>query len=406
MTSIERCYNIADLRTEAKRRLPKWIFEFVDRGTEDEVGMRYNIEALQRIKLRQRALVDVSGRDLGATIFGKRVTMPLAIAPTGAAGLCWYEGELALAKAAAKFGVPFTMAISSTTSLDKVADEAGGQLWVQMYVWEDRQLTYDLVKRAERAGYEALVVTVDVNLGVNREFNLRNGYGNPFKPSYRTVRDILLRPGWMTSVLFRYFATTGMPKQANMPPVARNVHGSVLRGKDSRITWEDLARLRERWPGKLVVKGVMRADDAARALAIGADGIVVSNHGARNVDMAVASIDALPAIVSEVGGKATIMLDSGIRRGSDMIKAYALGADAVLIGRAALWGAAAGGQAGAERGLNLLKREYELTLAHLGCRNRDELSPDVLANDLPYMGMQPTARRRSVEPSSVVEFKA
>lgn len=396
MTSIDRCYNIDDLRAEAKRRLPKWIFEFVDRGTEDEVGIDHNIHAFRRIKLRQKALVDVSGRDLGATVLGARAALPMAIAPTGAAGLCWHEGELALAKAAAKFGVPFTMAISSTTSLDKVAQEAGGRLWFQIYVWEDRQLTYDLVKRAEHAGYEALVVTVDVNLGVNREFNLRNGYGNPFRPSYPTVRDIVLRPGWMTKVLFRYLATTGMPRQANMPPVASNVHGSVLRGKDSRITWEDIGRLRERWPGKLIVKGVMRADDAAKAVAAGADGVVVSNHGARNVDMAVASIDALPSIVAEIGGRATIMVDSGIRRGSDMIKAYALGADAVLIGRAALWGAAAGGQAGAERALHLLKREYELTLAHLGCRNRDELSPDVLANDLPFMGMQhQTSAQRS-----------
>lgn len=386
MTPIERCYNIADLRTEAKRRLPKWIFEFVDRGTEDEVGIDHNIAALRRIKLRQKALVDVSDRDLGAEVLGQRASLPLAIAPTGAAGLCWYEGELELAKAAAKFGVPFTMAISSTTRLEKVADEAGGRLWFQIYVWEDRQLTYDLVERARLAGYEALVVTVDVNLGVNREFNLRNGYGNPFRPSYPTVRDILLRPGWMTKVLFRYLATTGMPRQANMPAVARNVHGSVLRGKDSRITWDDIARLRERWPGKLIVKGVMRADDAARAAGAGADGVVVSNHGGRNVDMAPAPIDVLPSVVAEVGGRVSVMLDSGIRRGSDMIKAYALGADAVLIGRSALWGAAAGGRAGAERALNLLKREYELTLAHLGCRNREELSPDVLASDLPFMG--------------------
>jgi isopentenyl diphosphate isomerase/L-lactate dehydrogenase-like FMN-dependent dehydrogenase len=390
MTSIDRCYNIADLRHEAKRRLPKWIFEFVDRGTEDEVGVDHNIRAFQRIKLRQKALVDVSGRDLGSDVLGARAALPMAIAPTGAAGLCWYEGELELAKAAAKFGVPFTMAISSTTGLEKVAQQAGGRLWFQIYVWEDRQLTYDLVSRAGQAGYEALVVTVDVNLGVNREFNLRNGYGNPFRPSYPTIRDILLRPGWMMKVLFRYLATTGMPRQANMPPVARNVHGSVLRGKDSRVTWDDIAKLRERWQGKLIVKGIMRAEDAARALEMGADGVVVSNHGARNLDMAVASIDALPSIVAEIGGRATVMLDSGIRRGSDMIKAYALGADAVLIGRAALWGAAAGGQAGAERALNLLKREYELILAHLGCRNRDELSPDVLANDLPFMGIWPS----------------
>src|SRR5690606_27410360 len=174
------------------------------------------IEAFRRIKLRQKALVDVSGRDLGADLLGSRATLPMAIAPTGAAGLCWYEGELELAKAAAKFGIPFTLAISSTTGLEKIADEAGGRLWFQIYVWEDRQLTYDLVERAAQAGYEALVVTVDVNLGVNREFNLRNGYGNPFKPSYPTVRDILLKPGWFMNVLMRYYTSSGMPRQANM----------------------------------------------------------------------------------------------------------------------------------------------------------------------------------------------
>jgi isopentenyl diphosphate isomerase/L-lactate dehydrogenase-like FMN-dependent dehydrogenase len=374
-----RCYNVADLRREAQRRLPKWVFEFVDRGTEDELGLAHNRAAFERIKLRGRPLVDMTSRDLGADIFGQRSSLPLAIAPTGAAGLCWYEGELALAKAAAKVGVPFTMAISSTTPLEKVAEQAGGRLWFQIYIWEDRQLTYDLVKRAELAGYEALVVTVDVNLGVNREFNLRNGYGNPFRASYPTVTDILRRPGWLTNVLMRYLLTTGMPKQANNPPVARNQHGMVLRGNNSTATWEDIARLRERWPGKLIVKGIVRPEEADKAMAAGADGVVVSSHGGRNFDSSMASINALPAIRAAIGPGATVLLDSGIRRGSDIAKACALGADAVLIGRAALYGVAAGGQAGAERVLSLLRREYELTLGHLGCLNHSELGPHILA---------------------------
>lgn len=386
MTAIEKCYNIEDLRQEAKRRLPKWVFEFVDRGAEDEVGIAHNITALRRIKLRQSALVDMTNRNLGGTLFGKPVGLPLAIAPTGAAGLCWYEGEMALAEAAAQFDVPFTMAISSTTALEAVARQVKGRLWMQIYVWEDRQLTYELVKRAEDAGYEALVVTVDVNLGVNREFNLRNGYGNPFKPSYKTVRDILLRPEWMTQVLFRYFATTGMPRQANIPDFAKKEHGSALRGKNSAVTWEDMARLRERWPGKLIIKGLTRPEDAQRAMEIGADGIVVSSHGGRNLDMSVAAIDALPEMVKQVNGKMTVLLDSGIRRGSDLVKAYALGADGVLLGRAALYGAAAGGREGAERALTLIRREYELTLAHIGRLNAKDIGPDVLANDLPLMG--------------------
>jgi (S)-mandelate dehydrogenase len=386
VTSIERCYNVEDFRAEAKRRLPKWIFEFVDRGTEDEVGLRHMTEAFRRIKLRNRALVDMSGRDLGSTLLGKSVPFPLAIAPTGAAGLCWYEGEVALAKAAARFGVPFTMAVGSTTPLERVAKEAGGRLWFQIYIWENRQLTYDLMARAAGAGYEALVVTVDVNLGTNREFNYRNGYSNPFRPSYPTVRDILLRPGWLGSVLVRYLLTSGMPRHANNPVVAKDSHGAVLRGKDGRFSWDDLARIRERWQGPLIVKGITRPDDAANAVACGCDGIVVSNHGGRNFDSGIASIDALPEVVAEVGSRTTVMLDSGIRRGSDMVRAFALGAKAVLIGRATLWGTAAGGQPGAERVLNLLMREYELTMAHVGCRTIEELNVDVLSNDLPLRG--------------------
>lgn len=386
MTSIDNCYNIEDLRQAAKRRLPKWIFEFIDRGAEDEVGLAHNIAALQRIKLRQTTLVDVTNRNLGGTLFDKPVSLPLAIAPTGAAGLCWYEGEMELAQAAAKFDIPFTMAISSTTALEAVARKVSGRLWMQIYVWEDRQLTYKLMQRAADAGYEALVVTVDVNLGVNREFNLRNGYGNPFKPSYKTVRDILLKPEWMTTVLFRYLATTGMPRQANIPDFAKKQHGAVLRGKNSAVTWDDVAKIRDRWKGKLIIKGLMQAQDAQRAFEVGADGIVVSSHGGRNLDMSAASIDALPEIVQQVGGKMTVLLDSGIRRGSDLVKAYALGADGVLLGRAALYGAAAGGQAGVERALSLLRREYELTLAHVGRLSAKDLDTKVITNDLPFMG--------------------
>ncbi len=378
-SAIARCYNAEDLRAEAKRRLPKWIFEFVDKGAEDGLAIANNVEAFRRLKLRTRALVDMSDRDLGATLFGARSALPLAIAPTGAAGLCWYEGELALAKAAAKFGVPFTMAIGSTTPLEKVAAEAGGRLWFQLYIWENPQLTADLVRRVHAAGYEALVVTIDVGLGTNREHNYRNGWGNPFKPSYRTVRDILLRPRWLFGVLTRYLTTTGMPRHANNPPEAKNIHGAALRSKEGAVSWQDFKRLRDLWPGKLLIKGILRADDAERAVEYGADGVVVSNHGGRVLDSAIAPIDALPAIADAVGTRVTVMLDSGIRRGSDIVKACALGAKAVLLGRPALWGTAVAGEAGAEHALKLIRREYELTLSHVGCRNVGEIGPDVLA---------------------------
>lgn len=376
--------NIAELREGARRRLPKWLFEAIDRGSEDEWAIEHNRNSYRRLKLRNRVLVDISGRDLGTTLFGRRADMPLAVAPTGIVGLCWYEGEIALARAAEKLGIPFTLATNSTTSLEKVADHAGGRLWFQLYLWEDRELSFDLVRRAHAAGYEALVVTVDFGLGANREYNRRNGFRSPFRPSYPAVRDIMLRPGWMTGVLFRYLATTGMPRNANSPPQLREFGTGELRAET--VTWEDIARLRDMWPGKLLIKGILRADDAVRAVERGADGIVVSNHGGRNLDSAIAPIDALPAIVQAVGGRTTILIDSGIQRGSDMVKALALGADAVLVGRAALWGTAVAGQAGAEHALTLLRREYEKTLAYVGCRNAGELTPDVLAGDGPLAG--------------------
>lgn len=381
MSRIERCYNSDDLRAAARRRLPKWIFEFVDLGAEDNLALQHNLEAFRRLKLRGRALVDMSARSLGTTLFGSEIAMPLAIAPTGAAGLCWYEGELALARAAAKFGIPFTMAIGSTTPLEKVAAEAGGRLWFQIYIWEDRKLTEDLVARAARAGYEALVVTVDVGLGTNREHNYRNGYGNPFKPSYPTVRDIVLKPEWFARVLLPYLMTTGIPKQANNPPVAANVHGQTLRSKEGAVSWDDFAWLRQVWPGTLMIKGILRADDAERAVECGADAVIVSNHGGRCLDTAVAPIDALPGIVKAVDGRATVMLDSGIRRGSDIVKACALGAKAVLIGRPTLYGTAVAGEEGATHALKLIRREYEQTLAFIGALNSDALSPNEMAGD-------------------------
>jgi len=380
MADLARCYNIEDLRLAAQRRLPKWIFEFVDLGAEENLALRNNLEAFRRIKLRNRALVDMSKRRLETSLFGYELPWPVAFAPTGAAGLCWYEGELELARAAAAAGMPFTMAIGSTTPLEKVAAEVrGAHLWFQIYLWENRDYMTDLVGRATKQGYEALVVTVDIGLGTNREHNYRNGYGNPFKPSYPTVRDILLKPEWMTTVLFRYFATTGMPRMANNPPAARNVHGSTLRSKEGAVSWDHFAWLREIWQGKLIIKGILRPDDALRAIELGADAVIVSNHGGRCLDSAEASIDALPGIAAAVNRRVPLMLDSGIRRGSDIVKALALGADLVLLGRAALWGVAAGGRRGAERAVELLRREFEQTLAFVGAPVVLEIGRDVLA---------------------------
>jgi (S)-mandelate dehydrogenase len=387
VSRLERCYNIADLRAAGRRRLPKGVFEYVDRGTEDEVAAGNNRAAFERIKMRNRVLVDVSKIDMGTTLFGKPMSLPLAIAPTGVAGLCWYEGELELAKAAAAAGIPFTLATGSNTAMEKVVREAGGRLWFQLYMWDKRELSYGLVERARDAGFEALILTVDAALGANREHNQRNGFNQPFRPSARNMADLMMHPDWLHRVLFRYVRTSGMPRHENYPEEYRKpITGDAGLKKDLRahsMNWEDVDKLRRMWPGTLILKGILRADDAVRAAERGVDGIVVSNHGGRNMDSAVATIDALPAIVDAVGHRTTVMLDSGIRRGSDIVKALALGAKAVLIGRATLYGVMVGGQAGAERALSILQNEFKRTMAYVGCRSIAEVSADVLVSPPP-----------------------
>jgi isopentenyl diphosphate isomerase/L-lactate dehydrogenase-like FMN-dependent dehydrogenase len=382
MTSLARCYNIADLREAAKRRLPKGVFEFVDRGSEDEVGLRNNRAGFERIKLRPRSLVDMSGRSMQTTLFGKPMGMPLAIAPTGAAGLCWYEGELELAKAAAAAKIPFTLATGAMTSMEKIAKEAGGRLWMQLYLWNDRKLSYELVQRAERAGFEALILTVDTVVSPNREYNARNGFNLPFHPTPRAVIDMVSHPRWLTGVLTRYLTTTGMPRYENLPEKFRSKITADPSQKEvtrqDTMTWDDLRKLRDLWPRVLMVKGIMRADEAVRAVEYGADAVVVSNHGGRNLDSAMASIDALPEIAEAVGDRATVILDSGVRRGSDIAKALALGAKAVLVGRATLYGTAVAGEAGALHALNVLGNELDKTMVYTACNTVDEIGPEIL----------------------------
>ena len=382
MAALDHCYNIHDLRAAAKRKLPKGVFEFVDRGTEDEIALRNNRSGFERLKLKHRAFVDVSGRSTETTLFGKPASMPFAIAPTGAAGLCWYEGELELAKAAAQANIPFTLATGAMTSMEKIATEAGGRLWFQLYVWKERSLSYELVERAKRAGFEALIITVDTIVSPNREYNAKNGFNLPFHPTPRAIADMLAHPLWLTGVLAKYLATTGMPRYENYPgPLKRSIrsnpaHGAIMR-QDS-LSWNDIRIFRDMWPGILMVKGINRPDDAMRCVEYGVDGIIVSNHGGRNMDSAVASIDCLPEIAEAVGEKATVILDSGIRRGSDIVKALALGAKAVLTGRATLYGTAVGGQAGAFHAASLIQKEMDTTMAYCGCNNVNEITPDIL----------------------------
>lgn len=383
MRRLARCYNIADMREIARKRLPKGVFEYLDRGAEDEIALANNRDAFKRIKLRTKFMVDLTNRDMGTELFGKRSNLPYAIAPTGIAGLCWYEGELELAKAAAKAGIPFTLATGSITSMEKIAKVAGGRLWFQLYMWKEEELSYQLVQRAKDADYEALICTIDGALGNNREYNKRNGFTIPFTISARSLTDMTLHPDWLIGTMFHYLATSGMPRHENYP--AKYQHritsgaggGSPMRHQ--AMTWKDIRKLRDFWPRKLIIKGILRPEDAVLAVESGADGIVVSNHGGRALDSAAATLDVLPEIVEAVGDKTTIILDSGIRRGSDMVKALALGANCVLAGRPTLYGIAMAGQAGADKALAILKMEFEKTMAYVGCRNLAELTPDIFA---------------------------
>ena len=376
MNSDLACYNIADLRERARRRLPLGIWEYAERGVEDECGMARNRAAFDAITFRPRVLRGVETIDTTTEVFGKPLPFPLAVAPTGAAGLMWHKGDLALARAAARAGVPFIISSASTMDLEQIL-EAGGRQWFQLYLWEDRSLSHKVVDKAWHLGCEALFVTLDLPVAPNREYIQRNGFGTPFKLNARNAFDVLTHPRWLASVMGRYMLEGGIPTQANLPDRLRS---KVTKGappgalfKQDDLDWDGARELRDRWPGKFVLKGILHPEDAERALAMGADGIVVSNHGGRAFDGSIATMAALPSIVEAVGGRMTVFLDSGVRRGSDVVKAVAGGADAVLAGRAPLYGLAAYGEPGVARAIELLRAETARTMAMLGTRSMAEV---------------------------------
>jgi isopentenyl diphosphate isomerase/L-lactate dehydrogenase-like FMN-dependent dehydrogenase len=375
-------YDVADLRELARRRLPRGVFEFFDRGNGDETALIENRAAFERWKFVPHQLVDTSRRSQAVTLFGKRHKMPIAVAPTGSAGLAWYHGEIELARAAAAAGIPFTLATGSMTALETVAEQAGGTLWFQVYMWPDRAASHKLVERAKLAGYQAIVVTVDTPVPPGREYNLRNGMTVPFRFTGGNVADVLLHQRWLWGVLARYLATSGMPRYENYPTevkarITAQPMGRSMMTTDS-LTWEDLKALRKLWPHTLMVKGILRPQDAALAADCGADAVIVSNHGGRAVDSTPAPIDVLPGVVEAAGNRLTVLVDSGFRRGGDVVKGLALGAKAVLVGRAPLFGTAVAGQAGAARAIEIYRDEIDRMLALIGC-------PDVSALGREYL---------------------
>jgi (S)-mandelate dehydrogenase len=318
--------------------------------------------------------------DLKAEILGKTANLPLAIAPTGGISAGRAGAELILARAAKAFGVPFTLATPAACTIERVADEVGGRLWFQLYAVRDRGFREKLVLRAKSSGYEALLVTVDLPVSGKRERDPRNGFVTPYKPGWRNSRDVLLKPAWLLEVMRH-----GLPGMANLEgyrfttPAGTDIVTAVGREMDAGLNWEYVKRLRGLWPHKLLLKGVQRPDDAERAAALGCDGVVVSNHGGRQLDGAAATLDALPEITKSVGKKITVLLDGGVRRGVDILKARALGAQAVLTGRATLFGAMAGGEAGAHRALEILSSELERAMKLCGVRSAAEIGPDLIS---------------------------
>lgn len=375
-----RALNIADLREVARRRVPGFVFEYVEGGAEDEATLRRNREALEALRFVPQTLIDTCARNLATPLFGRPAAAPLVIAPTGLNGMLHAQGDIALARAAASFGIPYTLSTLSTARLEDVAAQAGGRLWMQLYVMKNRAIAEDIMARAAAAGYEALLLTSDANVFGSREWDKRN-YVRPGRPALPAILDTLRHPGWLTSVLLR----NGVPRfrniEAFLPPGAASaVGGSTIIPQmfEPTIVWSDIAWIRRHWPGKLLVKGVLSVADAQRALDAGCDGIVLTNHGGRQLDYCVAPIEVLGEIAAAVGNRLTIVIDSGFRRGSDIAKALALGAHTVMIGRATLYGLAADGERGVRRALDMLAVELDRVLGQLGCRSVTELGPSFL----------------------------
>ena len=377
---LGRAVSIADLRERAMRRVPGFVFEYVEGGSDDEYALRNNRDSFDAWQFVPQTLVNTADRNQRVTLFGKPIASPLIVGPTGGNGVLQPNGDVSLARAAAAAGLPFCLSTMAAVRLEDLPEQAGGRLWMQLYVTHNRQCAEDIVARADAAGYEGLVFTTDANVFGLREWDRRN-YARPGMPTLRNRLAMLRHPRWTWEVLLRH----GVPQLANLAPFlppgsASAIGGSTVIPKlfSARITWEDVAWLRRLWPRKLIIKGVLSVADAQRAADHGCDGIVLTNHGGRQMDHCVSGLDMLPDIAQAVGDRLTLIVDGGIRRGTDVIKAMALGADAVMLGRAPLYGLAAGGEPGVRRALEILMTEIDRALGHLGCNSLSELSPAIL----------------------------
>ena len=370
---------VDDLRNIARKRTPRMFFDYCESGSWSESTLHANEADLQAIKFRQRVAIDVDERSTSAQMLGDDVTMPVALAPTGLTGMQHADGEILAAQAAEAFGVPFTLSTMSICSIEDVAENTTKPFWFQLYVMRDRKFVHRLIERARAAGCSALVITVDLQIMGQRHRDVKNGLSAPPKPTLANLVNIATKPGWCLKMLGtrrRQFGNVvgHVDGIEDMSSLAQWTAGQF----DPTLSWDDVRELRRLWDGKVIIKGVMDAEDAAKALDVGADAIIVSNHGGRQLDGAPSSIAALSHIVDRVGGRCEVWMDGGIRSGQDVLRALALGADGTMIGRAFLYGLAAGGKTGVQQVLQIIQKELDLTMAFCGRRHLGEVDGDIL----------------------------
>jgi L-lactate dehydrogenase (cytochrome) len=373
---------IEDLRRLAERRVPRMFYDYADSGSYTEGTYRANESDFAPIKLRQRVAVDMTNRTLASTMIGQPVAMPVALAPTGLTGMQHADGEIHAARAAAKAGVPFTLSTMSICSIEDVAEHTDAPFWFQLYVMRDRDFIDRLIGRARAAQCSALVLTLDLQILGQRHKDVRNGLSTPPKPTLRNLINLATKPRWCLDMLGTKRRTfRNIAGHAEGVTDLSSLSSWTAEQFDPTLNWDDVARIRDRWGGKLILKGILDAEDAEMAARSGADALIVSNHGGRQLDGAVSSIAALPTIAQGVGSRIEVLMDGGIRSGQDVIKALALGAHGVFIGRAFLYGLGAGGEAGVTQCLDIIRKELDITMAMCGLRDVTKVDRSILVED-------------------------
>ncbi|MBL4613156.1 MAG: alpha-hydroxy-acid oxidizing protein [Emcibacter sp.] len=380
MSQIESCFNLEDFRQRAKKYLPRMVFDYMDGGADDEVTLRRNRDSFSKFQLMPRALRNVENIDLSTTVLGQKVDLPVLISPTGQTRMFHHTGEGAVARAAAKAGTIYSLSSVSSTSIEDTAKITDSPKWFQIYVWRDREVVREFMARCRESGYHALCLTVDLPVHGNRERDLHSGLNFPLSLNAKMVADVLSHPRW----LYNYITNPNI-EIANMVGSTHahianesNLLGYIAKQFDPSVDWDDVAWMINEWNGPFLIKGIVNPEDAERAVDVGADGIIISNHGGRQLDYMPPTIEVLQDIVQAVSGRAEILLDGGVRRGTDVIKALALGATAVMIGRPYLYALAAGGEAGVDRMFELLREEISRDMALLGCTKISDLTPEFI----------------------------